>query len=229
MSSAPGVYRIRKYPNRRFYDSTRSRHVTADELYELVRAGGVIQVSDSQTGDDITSLVLTQMILEHDAPKLLLFPAALLHQVVQANQHILGSFVERYFHQAFSAFLASQQQFERYLRSAGVPEPAMMNPFHWAGAFAPNAGASPPNQTAFTPLGGAPAAERTPEPPPDDIAASASGPHGERNGISSESDALEQMRRQLTELSSRLAALQPAKRAARAGRKKPARTRRSNG
>src|SRR5206468_2997082 len=74
------VFEIKKYPNRRFYNVSRSRHETLNDLHELVQAGHQIHVIDSKTGHDITNVVLTQIILEHDPPKLDLFPAALLHQ-----------------------------------------------------------------------------------------------------------------------------------------------------
>ncbi|MEE8169632.1 MAG: polyhydroxyalkanoate synthesis regulator DNA-binding domain-containing protein, partial [Phycisphaerae bacterium] len=119
------TYRIKKYPNRRYYDTTRSRHVTLAGLFELVRQGNMIQVTASNSGDDISNVVLTQMILERDPPKLALFPASLLHQVIQANQQILGTFVERYFGKALDAFLQSQNQFEDFLRRAGIPDPSI--------------------------------------------------------------------------------------------------------
>lgn len=135
MDSPRQVHHIKKYMNRRYYDITRSRHLTMDDIYEMVRSGESVQVTDSQTGADITSHVLTQMILERDAPKLDVFPAGLLHQVIQANQQILHSFVERYFGNAFKAFLGSQQQFEEFLRRAGVPEANLASPFNWARAW----------------------------------------------------------------------------------------------
>ncbi len=49
---------IKKYPNRRFYDVTRSRHVTLNDLHELVQAGNEIVVTDTATGADITNIVL---------------------------------------------------------------------------------------------------------------------------------------------------------------------------
>ena len=57
---------LRRYPNRRYYDSTRSQHLTLDDIYRLVRDGYSVTVSDSKSGDDITARVLTQLILEHD-------------------------------------------------------------------------------------------------------------------------------------------------------------------
>jgi len=96
-ASAPsGPLRIRKYSNRRLYDTTRSRHLTADELYELVRAGHDVVVTDSATGADITHQVLTQMILERDPPKLEVFPTTLLHEIIRANQQMWRRFVEQW-------------------------------------------------------------------------------------------------------------------------------------
>jgi polyhydroxyalkanoate synthesis repressor PhaR len=77
---------IRKYSNRRLYDTTRSRHITAVDLHRLVREGYDVVVTDSATGADITHQVLAQMIVEREAPKLEVFPATLLHEIIRANQ-----------------------------------------------------------------------------------------------------------------------------------------------
>lgn len=115
---APGQLKIRKYPNRRYYDATRSRHVTLEEIHSLIREGYEVQVTDSRSGERITQKVLAQIILELDPPKLDAFPAALLHGLIRANQTIVRDFIEKYFNQALSAFLRSQKQFESYLRQA---------------------------------------------------------------------------------------------------------------
>jgi polyhydroxyalkanoate synthesis repressor PhaR len=159
------AHKIRKYPNRRFYDLTSSRHITFEELYELVRGGGSIEVTDSATGEDITSAVLTHMILERDAPKLAMFSSGLLHQVIQSNQQILGSFVERYFNRALQAFLASQQQFDGFLKNAGVSPPPMLDPMQWARAFVPAR-----ELHGDQPEGGTNVAETPPPPPTADDA-----------------------------------------------------------
>jgi polyhydroxyalkanoate synthesis repressor PhaR len=87
---------IRKYPNRRLYDVTRSQHLTADQLYELIRAGHDVVVIDSASGADITHQILTQMILERDSSKLEVFPATLLHEIIRANQRMWKSFAEQW-------------------------------------------------------------------------------------------------------------------------------------
>ncbi len=131
---ASAVLRIRKYPNRRYYDATRRCHVTLDELYRLVRDGHQIEVTDS-SGSDITNIVLTQIMLEHDPPKLDLFPSALLHQAIQANQQMIRKFIEDYFARAMDAFVTSREQFDEYLRQAGLSPMQPSSPFDWARKF----------------------------------------------------------------------------------------------
>jgi polyhydroxyalkanoate synthesis repressor PhaR len=106
---------LRRYPNRRYYDCTRSQHLTLDDIYRLVREGYSVTVSDSKTGEDITARLLTQLILEHDPPKLAAFPVELLHQIIRSNESLLRDFVEKYFNRALTAFLNSQPEFDRYL------------------------------------------------------------------------------------------------------------------
>lgn len=110
--------KLHKYRNRRYYDTTRSLHVTLEDIYVLIREGHDIQVIDSQSGDDITSKVLTQIILEYDPLKLGVFPVQLLHQVIRASEPLIREFVDKYFNQALTAYLESQRQFDRYLRQA---------------------------------------------------------------------------------------------------------------
>lgn len=143
------VLEVKKYPNRRFYDATRKKHVTLADLYEQVRAGRQIHVTDSKTGDDITHIVLTQIILEHDPPKLELFPASLLHQTIQANQQVVKGFIEQYFARAMNAFVDSQHRFEDFMRQAGRAFISPTAPMEWApnfmtGAFTPREASESP-------------------------------------------------------------------------------------
>ena len=95
-----------------------SRHVTLEEIHGMICDGAEVAVADSKTGEDITAKVLAQIILEHDAPKLAVFPVELLHHLIRANEPLLRDFMEKFFHQAFSLFVSSQRQFEQYLRDA---------------------------------------------------------------------------------------------------------------
>jgi polyhydroxyalkanoate synthesis repressor PhaR len=107
---------IRKYPNRRYYDATHSRHLTLEEIRSLIRDGYDIKVTDSKSGADITAQVLTQIILELETPKIDSFPVALLLRMIRSNDQVVRDFVETYFNQAFRAYLEYQKQMEERLR-----------------------------------------------------------------------------------------------------------------
>ncbi len=78
--------RIRRYPNRRLYDRTRRCYVTLQDIESIVREGHTIEVEDSKTGEDLTRQVLAQILLERHPEKMdLLFPASVLHSILQAN------------------------------------------------------------------------------------------------------------------------------------------------
>jgi polyhydroxyalkanoate synthesis repressor PhaR len=151
---------LRKYPNRRYYDTRQSNYVTLEEIHAAIRDGFEVRVTDSKTGEDLTAKVLTQIILDHDAPKLGIFPIELLHQLIRANEPLVRDFVDKYFCGALAAFLQSQRQFEQYLRNVlGLPAamPAaeywtrwMMGPFAspffgaMGGEISPDGGTTPP-------------------------------------------------------------------------------------
>lgn len=171
MAEAPqGAKRLelRKYPNRRYYDATRSRHVTLEEIYALIREGYEVEVVDSKSGQDITPKVLAQIIIELDPPKLSVFPVALLHRLLRSNEQLVNDFVQRYFNQALTAFLDSQRSAEHYLRETmGLQSPAPtvadwtkiiwgpFNPSLWGG----KGGQTPPPPPAAA---GPPAATQAP-------------------------------------------------------------------
>ena len=110
--------KLKKYPNRRYYDSTHSKHVSLEEIYQLILDGHDIEVCDSKTDEDITVKVLAQIILEHDTAKMDVFSSELLHQILRSNQQLVDDFLERYFNQALSAYLQSQRQFEEVMRQS---------------------------------------------------------------------------------------------------------------
>jgi polyhydroxyalkanoate synthesis repressor PhaR len=83
MSTEP--IQLRRYPNRRFYDCSRSCYITLADIEELVLQGRTIAVEDSRTGEDLTRRVLTQILLERHPEKIELFPAALLQSLLRAN------------------------------------------------------------------------------------------------------------------------------------------------
>ena len=110
--------RIRKYPNRRYYDTTRSRHLTLEEIHRCACDGYEIQVTDSKSGTDITTKVLAQIIIDLDPAKLDIFPPALLQRVLCANDQLVQDFTHKYFNSALTAFLESERKFEHTIRQS---------------------------------------------------------------------------------------------------------------
>src|SRR5437763_111165 len=113
---------IKKYPNRRYYDATHSRHLTLDEIQLLIQQGYDLHVVDAKTCADITAQVLTQIILELDTPKLDSLPVPLLLRLIRMNDQLVKDFIEKYFNQALNSFLGYQQKFEeQFRRTHGLP------------------------------------------------------------------------------------------------------------
>ena len=114
----PRTLEIRKYQNRRYYDSTRSRHLSLQQIHKLIIEGYNVRVLDAKTDEDITPMVLTQILLEYEPVKLALFSNELLTQAIRVNDRLLKDFVDVYFRQAFEAFCGSQKQVDQMLRQA---------------------------------------------------------------------------------------------------------------
>ena len=155
----PMRVQLRRYPNRRYYDAARSQHLTLEDIFRLISEGHQVQVNDSKSGEDITVRVLAQLILEQAPSKLAALPAELLHQIIRSNESILREFVDKYFYRAFSAFLESQREWERYLRRAlGLASPgqAPQSPLAGEGLpfFGPNWAAMMMGPFAQSLLGG---------------------------------------------------------------------------
>src|SRR5213595_2793587 len=113
---------IKKYPNRRYYDATHSRHLTLEEIRSLIQENYDIRVIDAKTGADITAQVLTQIILELDTPKLDSLPVPLLVRIIRMNDQLVKDFIEKYFNQALKSFLDYQRQLEeQFRRTHGLP------------------------------------------------------------------------------------------------------------
>lgn len=147
---------IKKYPNRRYYDATHSRHLTLDEIRSLIQQGYDLRVVDARTKADITAQVLTQIILELDTPKIDSLPVPLLVRIIRMNDQLVKDFIEKYFNQALKSFLDYQQQVEEHIRRThGLPSAfpsvsawtkAMLGPFASAFSVArpePGSGAAP--------------------------------------------------------------------------------------
>ena len=112
---------IKKYGNRRLYDTGESRYVTLDELAAKVRSGIDTRVVDAQTGEDLTQATLTQIVLETGhAAKFL--PVQLLTQMIRLSDDSLAEFFSRYVTSALDVYLQAKR---------GAQTLAQYNPLMW--------------------------------------------------------------------------------------------------
>jgi len=100
---------IKKYENRRLYDTTRSQYVNLEEVAQLVRDGNEVQVLDAATGEDITRLILTQIIVEHAKSPNSVFPLDALRQMVVASGRATQESALKYAKAAFEMYQTALQ------------------------------------------------------------------------------------------------------------------------
>jgi len=95
---------IKKYENRRLYDTAGSRYVNLDDLAALVRAGKDVRVVDAKSGQDLTRVTLTQIITEDAKGKPTGLPLELLRQLIIASDEVRQEFLMWYLKSAFDAY-----------------------------------------------------------------------------------------------------------------------------
>ena len=109
---------IRKYANRRLYDTNSSRHVTLDDLRQLVVAGEKIKVVDEKTGEDLTRTVLLQIIAEQEQFGLPALGSELLETIIRFNGGPMQALLSRYLEQAFTTVLRQQEAMQSEMAKA---------------------------------------------------------------------------------------------------------------
>src|SRR6266567_8555947 len=111
----PSVILIKKYGNRRLYDTTSSRYVNLDDLAAHVRAGREVRVVDAKTGKDLTRVTLTQIITEDAKDKPTGLPLELLRQLIVASDEVRQEFVMWYLKSAFDTYQKVQDAVQNRL------------------------------------------------------------------------------------------------------------------
>ena len=109
------AYVIKRYSNRKLYDTQESRYVTLEELEELIRAGREISVVDVSTGEDLTSVTLAQIILENERNHRATLPTPFLHQLIKHGE-AWQDFVQKSLRSSLEGLMTSQREADRVLR-----------------------------------------------------------------------------------------------------------------
>jgi polyhydroxyalkanoate synthesis repressor PhaR len=109
---------IKKYANRRLYNTQTSSYVTLDHLCEMVKAGTEFEVRDARTGEDITRSVLTQIIFEEEAKGQSLLPIKFLRQLIRFYGDSLQGFVPGYLDMSMDSFTKNQEAMRNRIAEA---------------------------------------------------------------------------------------------------------------
>ena len=108
---------VKKYANRRLYNTATSSYVTLDDLATLIKEGGDFVVHDAKTGEDLTRSVLTQIIVEQEQKGQNLLPISFLRQLISFYGDSMQFLVPGYLEQAMVAFGRNQEQMRQSLRT----------------------------------------------------------------------------------------------------------------
>ena len=109
---------IKKYANRRLYNTATSSYVTLDHLSQMVKDGTEFVVFDAKSGDDITRPVLTQIIVEEESKGQNLLPISFLRHLISFYGDSLQTLVPQYLEHSMHSFAHNQEQMRHYMRDA---------------------------------------------------------------------------------------------------------------
>lgn len=152
---------IKKYANRRLYDTETSSYITLDLLSQMTREGRDFVVVDAKTGEDITHNVLTQIIMEEEQRGENMLPVSFLRQLISLYGNSMQSLVPQYLEASMEAFRKNQMQFQQAMEGAFAGGPFAeiakrnMEMFNAAAQAFKGAGVQMPQMPQ---MGGAPAA-----------------------------------------------------------------------
>ena len=118
---------IKKYPNRRLYDTEISSYVTLEDVRQLIIEGESFEVRDSRSGKDLTRAVLLQIIAEHEDIGQPIFSTQLLTTVIRFYGDSLQSVIGGYLERSTQAFSDQQQQLRNHLGNLVGPPWGLLN------------------------------------------------------------------------------------------------------
>jgi polyhydroxyalkanoate synthesis repressor PhaR len=101
---------IKKYANRRMYDTTNSRYVNLQQIAVMIKDGFIITVVDIGSGEDLTKVVLTQIILEEEKGQHNILPVEFMHELIKHGESASGDFLHNFLASGLEAYEKAQSQ-----------------------------------------------------------------------------------------------------------------------
>jgi polyhydroxyalkanoate synthesis repressor PhaR len=106
---------VKRYQNRKLYDTQNSCYVTLDEIGQMVKQGEDVKIIDNRTGDDLTSVTLTQIIFEEEKKKKSLLPLATLKNIIQSGGESLAGFFQKSLNTGVSSITNVKDEAEKVI------------------------------------------------------------------------------------------------------------------
>lgn len=153
---------IKKYANRRLYNTAKSTYVTLDHLAEMVREGTDFVVRDAKSSEDITRSVLTQIIFEAEAKGASMLPTNFLRKIISLYGDSLQSVVPGYLEASMETFGSHQEKMREQMKAMFGANPAIEN---FEAMTRKNMEFFQQAMTMFTPFGGNAASDKPSEEP----------------------------------------------------------------
>ncbi len=130
-ASAEGAMRVlKKYPNRRLYDTRTSSYITLSDVKQMVLEGETFEVRDAKTSDEITRSILLQIILEEETGGMPMFTTQMLAQVIRFYGHAMQGMMGSYLERNLQTFVDLQARFAE--QSKGLYDPTSFTPEMWS-------------------------------------------------------------------------------------------------
>ena len=107
-----GTVVVKKYSNRRLYDTSASVYITLDQVAQIIRDGRDVRVVEVGSGDDVTAYILTQILLEEAKKKKFLLPVNLLHMMLRYGDNIMDDFFDQHLSQTIGSYVKQRQTFD---------------------------------------------------------------------------------------------------------------------
>ena len=134
VAATPGGPRVlKKYPNRRLYDTQLSSYITLADVKAMVLTAERFEVRDAKTGEDLTRSILLQIILEEESGGLPIFSAPMLSQIIRFYGHSMQGMMGSYLEKNLQTFTDIQTRLAE--QTKGLYDPAAQTPEMWAQFF----------------------------------------------------------------------------------------------
>ena len=129
-TAAVGLRVLKKYPNRRLYDTQLSSYITLADVKTMVLSAEHFEVRDAKTGEDLTRSILLQIILEEETGGVPIFSAPMLSQLIRFYGHAMQGMMGSYLEKNLQTFTDIQARLAE--QSKGLYDPAAQSPELWA-------------------------------------------------------------------------------------------------